>query len=201
MQASIADPLHRLKWIVTGVACAALLVRIIFPDVKIDAVSLGLLALALLPWLSPLIKSAELPGGVKIEFQDVQEAVDKVAAAAPATAATSRRPEDSFVAMASQDPSLAMVGLRIEIEKRLRRLAERSQLPSSRPLTQLTHDLERRNVLNHEASAGLRDLIALGNRAAHGVEVSPEAAYSAVEYGPQVLGILEAKLAELPEHA
>lgn len=192
------DPLTKLKWIVTVIACAGLVVRIAFPDLKIDAVSLGLLALALLPWLSPLIKSAELPGGVKIEFQDVKAAAEKVAAGEPkAAAAAPAQPEPSFVAIAEQDPSLAMVGLRIEIEKRLRKIAEHSDIVPSRPLVQLTHELERRQVLNHEAVAGLRDLIALGNQAAHGVEVSSEAAYSAVEYGAQVLSILDSKLGEL----
>jgi hypothetical protein len=67
-------------------------------------------------------------------------------------------------------------------------------VPRSRSLVQLTRDLEERGVLHPQSAGGLRDLIALGNQAAHGVEVAPEVAYSAVEYGPRVLRVLDAKL-------
>jgi hypothetical protein len=193
-----ADTVRRIKWMVTALAGLGLIVHVVFPDVKVDAVSLGFLALALLPWLSPLIKSAELPGGVKIEFQDVQVAAEKVAAGEPAAnGMVEAQPEPAFVAIASQDSSLAVVGLRIEIEKRIRQLAERAHIPANRPLSQLTHDLQRREILHAEAVAGLRDLIALGNLAAHGREVSPDAAYSAIEYGPKVLRVLDGKLRDL----
>lgn len=188
----------RLKLLVSAIALAALVVRIAFPDLGLDAVSLGLLALAVLPWLSPLIKSAELPGGVKIEFQDVAAAAQKVATGSRHDLrGIDHVAEPSFVAIAEQDPSLALVALRIEIEKRLRQIAERSDLPPSRPLTQLSRDLEAKQVLSHESMSGLRELVTLGNQAAHGVEVSRAAAFSAVEYGPKVLSVLDAKLSEL----
>jgi hypothetical protein len=40
-----------------------------------DAVSAGLLILAFLPWVSSLVKAAELPGGWKIEFFDLKDQV------------------------------------------------------------------------------------------------------------------------------
>lgn len=39
----------------------------------IDAVGLGLLTLAILPWLSSILDSAELPGGIKVQFKQVKE--------------------------------------------------------------------------------------------------------------------------------
>lgn len=198
------DRLKYLKLTVTGVAVLGLVVRLAFPELRIDAVSLGLLALSFLPWLSPLIKSAELPGGIKIEFQDVKQAAEKVAAGEPAAAATAAAipaPEPAFLAISEQDPNLALVGLRIEIERRLRTLADRVGVVKNGPLLQLTRELEKRGVLAHEATSGLRDLITLGNQAAHGVEVASDVAYSSVEYGPQVLRILDAKLAEYGSQA
>jgi hypothetical protein len=57
-------------------------IHLIWPDVRIDSITLVLLAVALLPWLSPLFKSIELPGGWKFEFQEfkrqvTQDLVDK----------------------------------------------------------------------------------------------------------------------------
>jgi len=174
-------------------------VHLIFPNLKIDAVSFGFLLLALLPWLSPLIKSAKLPGGFEIEFQDVKNAADKVAAGEPAAAAIGPAavPEPSYLTIAEQDPRLGLILLRIEIEKRLRAIADKVGLPKARSISQMLRELEGQGVLSSESLGGLRDLISLGNQAAHGVPVSSDAALSALDYGPRVLGILDAKLAQL----
>ena len=112
------DPLRRLKWVVSVAACTGLFTRVVFPGLNVDAVSLGFLALAFLPWLSPLIKSAELPGGVKIEFQDVKAAARKITGTETVLDLTLGGQSDfSFISVAAQDPALAVVGLRIEIEK------------------------------------------------------------------------------------
>lgn len=193
------DKTLKLKVVVSGFAGVGLIVHIVFPGLAIDAISLSLFVLALLPWLAPLIKAAELPGGFKIEFKDVQEAAESVAAGAPEVALIEPMPipEPSYLAIADQDPGLALAGLRIEIEKRLRALAERAGISRSRPLTQLTEDLRERGILSVRSVGGLRELIKLGNQAAHGVEVAPDAASSAVQFGPRVLRVLDSKLANL----
>ena len=200
-----SESLVPLKVAVTGIAVVALILRIAFPQLRIDAVSLGLLALALLPWLSPLIKSAELPGGLKIEFQEVKRAAEKVVAAiapsgAPAMApqpGAAPAPEPVYLAIADQDPNLALVGLRIEIEKRLRRLANAAGLRNDGPLTRMTDELAAKGILIGDAANGLRELIALGNQAAHGRPVSTDVALSAADFAPGVLAALDATLAKL----
>ena len=187
--------LFKQKTAITVGALLVFAIRLVFPSLPIDAISLGLLVIAVLPWLSSLIKSAELPGLGKIEFQDVKSAVDKIESIeASGPADSSSENQASYLAIAEQNPSLALVGLRIEIEKRLRALSEKAGIPKSRPLTQLTHDLAERNLLTQRSVGGLLDLITLGNQAAHGVEVSEDAAYSAVEFGPEILRTLDSKL-------
>ena len=39
---------------------------------KLDAIALGLLAFAALPWIASFLRSAELPGGVKVQFQEIR---------------------------------------------------------------------------------------------------------------------------------
>ncbi len=67
------------KIAVSAVALGILLVRHFWPEL-LDPTDLVVLAVGLLPWLASLINSAELPGGVKIEFQDIAGAAKKVTA-------------------------------------------------------------------------------------------------------------------------
>lgn len=67
-----------LRWLISIVAVLILLIRIIFPDLSIDAVSLGLIILALMPWLSPIIKSVEIFGIGKIEMQELKSQVEQL---------------------------------------------------------------------------------------------------------------------------
>ena len=91
--------------------------------------------------------------------------------------------------------TLPLVGLRIEIEKRLRALAEAAGLPTQGSLAQLTRVLADRGILETQAVSGLRDLIALGNQAAHGRQVSTDVALSAADFASGVLQALDLKLA------
>lgn len=50
-------------------ALILLLVHLIWPQLQIDAITLGLALFAALPWLPAILESAELPGGWKVEFR------------------------------------------------------------------------------------------------------------------------------------
>lgn len=56
----------------TLVGLAMALVHLLWPSLAVDAITVTLLAIAVVPWLAPLFKSLELPGGVKVEFQELQ---------------------------------------------------------------------------------------------------------------------------------
>lgn len=55
--------------IITVTAIAAIIFRIMMPAMMFDSVTLWLIAIAILPWLAPVVKSIEW-GGAKIEFHD-----------------------------------------------------------------------------------------------------------------------------------
>ena len=46
---------------------------------SLDSIALGLLALAILPWLSSILETAELPGGIKVQFRKVKEEQERQA--------------------------------------------------------------------------------------------------------------------------
>jgi hypothetical protein len=68
---------------VSGIAAVILVVRSLKPLwMPSDAVSVGLLIIVALPWLSALIEEAEFPGGWKFKFWDLErktEAIRQVA--------------------------------------------------------------------------------------------------------------------------
>lgn len=195
MKNSVDQQHVKLKWTISCLAAAALLTRIAFPNLRVDAVSLGFISVAILPWLSPLIKSAELPGGVKIEFQEFKAAVTK-AAARDANVQSESKNESvrQFVKVAEMYPDLALVALRIEIERRLKDLARTADVPSSWQPGKIAMQLGASNVIGTSVAAGLRELLLICNQAAHGVRVPLDVARSAIEDGPRVLEMLDAKI-------
>ena len=187
---------RKLQILISVVAVLAFVARLIWPNLNIDPTGAFLLVVALLPWLGPLIKSVELPGGYKIELQDVKDATEQVVAAPKvATFATSQTDQgriEALNAIAEQDPNLALVGFRIEIEKKLIALAQRTNVRwDKRSLRALMQELSDRGLLPKEAVSGLADLIATANRAAHGAEVSRDAAQWVLRQGPDILGQIQ----------
>jgi len=182
-----------------------LLVRLIWPTIKIDTISLGLIIVAILPWLSSLIESAEFPGGWKIKFRDIQQAGAKItggedtsSTTTTATTTTTLPPEaieekrkSSFLYVMDHDPNLAIVGIRIEIEKRIRELAEIEGLRLNQPLSRLLRELQFRGVLNQTVFTGLQEIVMAGNQAAHGARVEPSISDWAFTYGPEILLTLD----------
>lgn len=64
---------------ITVAALAILVLRVRYPEViKIDAISIALIGVAVLPWLRSIVKSVEVAGLGKLELQDVERAARKV---------------------------------------------------------------------------------------------------------------------------
>jgi hypothetical protein len=194
--------LKRLRQVVSLGALLLALAHIVWPQLAIDAVALALIVIAILPWLAPLVKSLELPGGWKVEFQELQKAASR-AETAGLLAAEPAEPEVlfSFQSIANRDPVLALAGLRIEIEKRLVQLTEARNLNvSRRPLGvgQLLRLLALAEVLTNEERSILADMVNLLNSAVHGAEVDPRAAAWAIDVGPRLLTSLDERVIEAP---
>lgn len=179
------------RGLLSALAIGVVVLRNLVPEL-LDTTDLVLIGLALLPWLTHLIKSAELPGGIKINFNEVKAAVDKVTL--DQTFDVPERP--SYRDIADIDPNLAIVKLRIEIEKRLRNLGRIHGLDDRQPLTRLFRELRDKDVLVDPVLSGLQELVMFGNQAAHGATVDGEAARWSLDFGPRVLAVLDAVLTE-----
>jgi hypothetical protein len=192
-----------LKIAISLVALAILTGHIIWPSLSIDAISLGLLVVALLPWASSLIESAKFPGGWEIKFRDLKKASDKIESAQGAwfkkegveVLEVADYIKDVQV-LVSADANLALVALRIEIEKRLRTLAARHGIKESLPLTRLFRELYRQEILTESVFGSLEQIVNAGNRAAHGASVEPSVQQWALDSGTQIIAALDAVLAK-----
>jgi len=194
----------KLQSSITLSAVIVAIVHLLWPNLKIDAVTVALITIATLPWLAPLFKSIELPGVVKIEFQELEQAKQEVesagllAKASVSTSLNGATPQPNpFAMIQTLDPNLALAGLRIEIERRLAALARNHRIETSRyGIGWLLSTLRHRNVLTQEEEFVLERLTKLLNAAVHGAEVDPRGAAWAAQVGPALLEALDQKIAK-----
>lgn len=187
-----------LRLLISFGAAAGIGVRIWKPDLKIDAVSLGLIVIVLVPWLGRIFRTIKLPGGFEVEYPDF----DKVAADipdGPVALGTVPAGQPSYLQVRSLDPNLALVGLRIEVEALLVRLWEKTIEGGEAPRSarRLLHDLRREDSLPPNVAGALDEILGAGNMAAHGVEPPPGAHEFAFDEGPRVLAYLRRLVEEV----
>ena len=189
----------RLRQIVPVAALVLAFVHLVWPSIAVDAITITLLFIAVVPWLAPLFKSLEFPGGWKVEFHDLQKAAARADSAGLLSTAMEAASQDEhlFQRVAEQDPNLALAGLRIEIEKRLVSLAQERGIDARKPgIGTLLRLLSEKQVFNSDEWSVLLDLVGLLNNAVHGAKVDHRAATWAIETGPRLLRALDQKLVD-----
>lgn len=180
-----------LKLLITLISLLLILAHLIWPEVKIDLITTILLIIAILPWFSTLIESAEFPGGWKVKFRDLETAGNKITGEEEST---DKKTEKSYSKVREEDPNLALAGLRIEIENRVRALATQNEIDESLPLVVLLQELRLNRIIDNEFYNGTSELIKAGNKAVHGAKVEPKVADWAFDKGPSILDALDRKL-------
>src|ERR1039458_8757405 len=66
---------------ISSVAVVLAGLHLAFPSWAIDAKTLVLVGIAILPWLGTVFESLELPGGWKVKYRDLKEAEEKAKSA------------------------------------------------------------------------------------------------------------------------
>jgi len=192
----------RLQISITAIAALLIIIHLIWPSLAIDAITLTLIIVAAIPWLAPLFKSLEFPGGWKVEFKDLAKAKEKADEAgllAP-SADVNASLEYPFQIVAEDDANLALAGLRIEVERRLRELAQSAGISIQRAgVGRLMRLLFEKEILTKQEYSVLSDMIGLLNAAVHGAEVDSKAADWAMEVGPRLLKALDERISAIHE--
>lgn len=190
-----------IQYVITLGALLVALIHTYAPDLKIDGTTVSLLAIAVLPWVAPLFKAIELPGGVKIQFQDFIIAEEKAKEAGLLSPVQESPGKDrhvyAFESVVGNDPNLALAGLRIEIESKVREIAKAKGIDVDRKgIRTLIHELKNRDSLNQREVSALEGMLPLLNSAAHGAEIDHRAADWAMDVGPRLLAALDEKIGE-----
>jgi hypothetical protein len=185
---------YMLKYGITIAAVAMGIAHIAWPQLKIDAITVTLVFIAIAPWAAPLLKSLELPGGWKFQFQDLLRVEEKANRAGLLTESNgTQEMEYSFQYITEKDPKLALAGLRIEIEKRLVEIAESNSIPvRDAGIRNLLRILSERGVLSQQQRIVLNDITSHLNAAVHGGEIDNRAAEWVLDVGTRLLKTLDA---------
>lgn len=105
--------------------------------------------------------------------------------------------DTGYYALIESDPRLAVVGLRIDIEKRLRRIgADIPEAQKNSSIFRLMNVLEKENYLKQEETSALKDILNSLNSAAHGAEISRDTAQWVLEIGSRLLKSLDKRFPE-----
>jgi len=189
-----------IQVLITSVALGFITLHLIYPQLAIDSTVVMLLGIAVIPWLAPLFKSIELPGGLKVEFQELERLEKKAKSAgllSDIQPTSLPRMKYAFEIVADHDPNLTLAGLRIEIETRLKKVAESKGVSTERiSTTRLFEELHKKSVLNLEEVSILKDLLPILNRATHGAEIDSRAYQWCLDVGPRILRSLEDRAGE-----
>lgn len=76
------QPYVGLKALITAVAVIVAAVHIWVPSITVDAITLALLVVAVVPWLQPIFKTIKLPGGIELTLQELKQDVKNATGAA-----------------------------------------------------------------------------------------------------------------------
>jgi hypothetical protein len=168
-----------------------LIFHLLYPTAAIDPITITLFIIAIAPWMGSIFKSIEIPGGIKIDYQELKE-ISKELKDTGLISEPSKTQTYEESTFQSLNPTLQLANLRIEIEKRIRHLAElQGIIDLNKPLSQVISDLYQKEALSHDELEVLRRLLRVLNSAVHGKEIDEPVFLWAMDKGPQILAGLD----------
>jgi hypothetical protein len=188
-----------IRLIMSIVATLLAMAHFLFPQLKLDMVTVSLVALAVVPWLAPIVKSIELPGGFKLELQELAKVSEQaIDSGLIQSDNTENMHEFWFIRLTNEDPKLAFAALRVEIEKRLRKLADHQGLKDD---FKSLGDVLLYLMLTEEISLEQKDVFSkvfeIVRDAYHGAEINSEAIQWAKNTGVGLLIYLDNKIEQI----
>ena len=160
-----------------------------------------LLAVATVPWLAGVVRRVELPGGLKIEYQDLEPVTKQVEQSGLLSAGRSDRGRSrhvfAFEELTRGDASLTLMGLHSEIEQRIRDIAQSRGIrdDNASDVTLIMRLIQEGILAGDEASA-LHQLLPVLAKAERGVQVDERVSDWVMNFGPQILNALEERIGE-----
>lgn len=174
----------------TNVALSAFCILVAIFDTfwkNLSTVAAAALAFALVPWVLHFFEKIQGPGGFEFVLAKAESKLD----ASPEI--PSEEDIAAFKYFESSDPNLAIGMLRIQIERRLREIAEDVGIDANArrmTLGRLMGELSKQGAVSRDAVRLLTDLLPAMNEAVHGAPLQRDAVDFALNYGPKILAML-----------
>lgn len=107
----------------------------------------------------------------------------------------------TYIEIASANPELSMAGLRIEIERLLRKLAKHHQILMNRrtKLWRIVDLLQEKDIFTTDQAEILHRVLKELHKPAHGDRVHPDASRWVVRFGPPLLANLQQRGPSSPD--
>ncbi|HCK19962.1 MAG TPA: hypothetical protein DHW36_15725 [Thalassospira sp.] len=163
----------------------------------VSAVTLGLLALAALPWAMPFIRNSGIPidsinfPWMTIRLKTLEQITEQ---AQQENLLAEPKHKYSFEEIYDSDPHLALAGLRIEIERIIRKLADVNTLARSPSLRETMFLLRDQGTISEEQLGLMMRLMPELNKAAHARDIEQPVHHWIIQVGPKLLAGLEEML-------
>jgi hypothetical protein len=189
-----------LKWqiAISSISATLFVGHLIWPAIKLDTSALFLLALCFLPWLGAIFKSVKLPGGAEVEYrQDLLQATKKVEDSGLLGDSLVQKGDPIYRTLIEQDPNLALAGLRIDIERKLRTLMGVIDPDNSlKPLSQVVEIIGSRGLFTKGQTQAMHGILKRLNIAVHGGRVPVKDATEVIQMGSRLLDSLDKRVRE-----
>jgi hypothetical protein len=184
--------------VITATAVFLFIVHFFLPQVKVDAIALFLFAFAVIPWLGRVFTKIELPGGMKFEYREFEIAAEEAKEsgliqerAVSISGSQATLVDRGYIHLLTSDPTLALAGLRIDLEQHLNKLASKRDIPPRLSLLRLVSALVNAEVINQRQSKALLSILRSLNGAAHGEQIDSMQAEEVMKVGQELLQSIE----------
>ena len=115
------QPYSGLKAVVTASALIVAGIHIWVPSITVDAITLALFVVTLVPWLQPIFKTIKLPGGFELTLQELKQEVKNATGAAQSA---ERKADLAVSGLTTVATGQRELGVERGPEERLTKLAE-----------------------------------------------------------------------------
>lgn len=167
-------------FITTFGSLALIVIHLWYNGISVGWITIALLVISATPYVIPLVKSVDVPGVARVELRDVRKAASKITTGRQNDGDLKRKDNEeakSLRRLSKSDPSVALVGFRIDLEDKLMDLADQNNINTTeKDIPSILRNLSKKGVISEGVIGGVQELIYLGNRAARGEEVAPSAA-------------------------
>lgn len=192
--------IHYLHWLV---GIILIFLHGFFPDrFIIDNSIILIYFISSIPFIAQYMKKAKFPGA-EFEFKEEIRKTGKLIHLS-GTAKVRTKVNASLTVIKSKtldnarklldsDPVLALAAVRIEIEKSLKTIAKKLDLPikEKRSITEIIVSLNRKEIFSHEQVKILRKIIQMCNKAIHGAVISKSEAKEIILLTEKFYRVLE----------